>query len=450
MELIRGGHFPNDKIAESKINDVQKSIEKYLYLLEDGQNLEKGKEKAKMFEWLAAIAACELEEILIPPSREQALIDYMTELMGTKIEIRKGSIGIMEMPEEEKNTQIYIAVQKSLFKMDPAIISYSLLKRKFPQWKNIGNNDLTLGEISRNIYSIKKDVEKTLNHPMGNKFYTVCERYDTPYLILGDVISENPMEAMEKIGSSETFEKKIADAYDRRLKSSRSRVKKAAFFATLSIFISKTLLAFSFEIPFDKYITEDFNLTVLALNIIIPPLLMFFLILTIKPPAEENIQQVAMETIKIAYERKERDVYLIKPSRKRGWIMQSFITIFYFATFFLSFGAIIYGLRKLDFGILSIMIFLVFISLISFAGMKIRERSKELEVSDRKESFFIFFIDLFSMPIISVGRWLSRQWTRYNIIVVFINFFIDMPFQKFMEFLEQWRAFLKEKKEEIH
>jgi len=31
-----------------------------------------------------------------------------------------------------------------------------------------------------------------------------------------------------------------------------------------------------------------------------------------------------------------------------------------------------------------------------------------------------------------------------------LNFLIEAPFQIFVEFLEQWRSFLREKKEEIH
>ncbi len=130
--------------------------------------------------------------------------------------------------------------------------------------------------------------------------------------------------------------------------------------------------------------------------------------------------------------------------------MQAIITIFYLLTFVITFGLIILGLQKLNFGILSIIIFLIFISLISFAGVKIRERSRELEVIEKKESFLMIFIDFFSLPIIRVGKWLSSQWAKYNIIIVLINFLIDLPFQSFVEFLEQWRAFLKEKKEEIH
>ena len=35
MELIRGGHFPNDKIEESKIQDVQEIIDKYIFILKN-------------------------------------------------------------------------------------------------------------------------------------------------------------------------------------------------------------------------------------------------------------------------------------------------------------------------------------------------------------------------------------------------------------------------------
>jgi len=48
------------------------------------------------------------------------------------------------------------------------------------------------------------------------------------------------------------------------------------------------------------------------------------------------------------------------------------------------------------------------------------------------------------------GRWLSNKWKRYNAIAAFFNALIDMPFSIFVEFLENWRFFLKEKKEEIH
>ena len=43
----------------------------------------------------------------------------------------------------------------------------------------------------------------------------------------------------------------------------------------------------------------------------------------------------------------------------------------------------------------------------------------------------------------------TNKWKRYNAIVVFFNVLIDMPFSAFIEFLERWRYFIKDKKEDM-
>ena len=447
FELIRGGHFPNDRINEIKIGEIKKTLNKYLFILENAP-LEAEKLKVQLYDWLLNIAACETEEILSPPIREKALIEYMTELMRKKIELVEGLIVRQGMSEQEKDYQTYIACQRALFKLDGPIISYYLLRKREPNWHDL--SEIQLQEIATNIYSIWKSIEKDLNHPLAEKFYKICERFDTPYLILGDIISENSSQIREKLSRPEVLEGLIKKSYQDRLGRLKARVARAAVFSTVSIFVTKMLLAFAIEIPFDKYVLGEFNRQSIGFNILIPPLLMFLLVLTIRPPKKENLDRVILEVMKIVYESEKKDIYTIKPARKKGFILNSIIFIFYSLTFFISFGLIIWGLRKLDFGVLSILIFLMFFSLIAFAGVKIRERAKELDVMEERTGFLTFFTDTFSLPFLRVGKWLSSQWLKYNIVIILITALIDMPFQIFCEFLEHWGTFLKEKKEEIH
>ncbi|MDO8435930.1 MAG: hypothetical protein Q7S82_00895 [bacterium] len=448
LELIRGGHFLNDRIPEEKIGEVQKIIDKYIYIL---GNHPKANEKSKLhlYDWLLGMAACEIEETLSPFSfsREKALIEYMASSMAEKIKLKDGHTPA-KIIEEEKDTQIYIAVQKALFKLDNPMITYNLFKRKYAQWKDLAADDPLLTEISKNIYSIWDGIEKDLNHFLADKFYRICERFDTLYLIMGDIISENPAGAAETIKLPESLEKKTAVVYQQKLATLKSRMRRAAIYATLSIFITKILMVLAVEVPLDRYLTQQFSYFNLGLNILIPPLLMFFLVLLIKLPPKDNLQKVIMEMMKVAYATERKDAYTIELYRKKS--MHFIINVFYFFTFFAPFVVIIWGLNKLHFSVLSIIIFLAFVSLISFAGVKIRERARELEIAEKRESPLMVFIDLFSLPLIQAGRWLSGQWARYNVILIMLNFLIDMPFQTFVEFLEQWRSFLKEKKEEIH
>ena len=122
-ELIRGGHFPNDKIPESKIEEVQKSIDKYIFILNNAPPSKKEKMTSRLYDWLIEIAACEVEEILAPPLKEKSLLNYATELIAERTVIRGGVVTFGGIGEEEKNTQIYIALQRTIFNFDSSTIS---------------------------------------------------------------------------------------------------------------------------------------------------------------------------------------------------------------------------------------------------------------------------------------------------------------------------------------
>jgi polyferredoxin len=177
---------------------------------------------------------------------------------------------------------------------------------------------------------------------------------------------------------------------------------------------------------------------------------MLFIILSIRPPRKGNLEKVIMETMKITYEKDAKDSYLIKIPHRKNVVINGVISILYLITFLSCFFAFWIILDALQFTWPSKIIFIIFLSLITFAGNKIKERAKELSVEEEKGGFLGFIIDWFSLPFIQVGKWLSGQWTKYNSVLVFLTTLIDLPFQVLIEFLEQWRYFIKEKKEEIH
>ena len=194
------------------------------------------------------------------------------------------------------------------------------------------------------------------------------------------------------------------------------------------------------------------SLQALGINIVIPPLLMLFIIISIRPPRKENLGKVIVEMMKIIYENKEKDTYPIKIPSKKNPIIKGVLFILYGATFLGVFWLLwkILGVSELSFSIPSKIIFILFLSLIAFAGTKIKERAKELSVEQESGGFFGFIIDWISLPFVQLGKWLSGQWAKYNLFLVIMITLIDLPFQIFVEFLEHWRSFIKEKKDEIH
>lgn len=450
LELIRGGHFPNDRIEEFKIEKVEKILNKYIYILNKSPNSNSEKIKFQLYNWILGIAACEIEETLSSSIRENALIDYMMESMKERIKVNEGIIVMGGMSEEEKNTQIYIAVCRALFKLDAPIISYHLLERSYPRWQDLPESQLD--EISTKIYLIWEKLEQDLKCPLGDKFYNICERYDTPYLLLGDILTEeNPDEFYQKLSKPEILEELIRKSYKKRLSTLKSRINRAAIFSTLSIFLTNSVVLFLVEVPLAKMITGTFSPLAIAVDILGPTFLMFLLVTTISLPSKNNLDVVLMETMKIVFGKKgENGVYEIKPSRKKGFVTKFIISLIYLFGACVSVGIIAYVFQRVNLPPTSIIINVSFVALIAFAGMAIRSRAEELTVEEKKSGLFGFLFDIFFLPIVGLGKWLSNKWKKYNAIAIFFNALIDLPFQIFIEFLEQWRFFLKEKKEEIH
>jgi hypothetical protein len=448
FELIRGGHFSNDKIEESKIGNVQKIIDKYIFILKNNPENRAGKAGINFYNWLIEVAACEIEETLAPAIKEMALIGYMFESMKKKIKVSGKIYASGLLKKEETDIQIYIAICLALFKLDKPIISYNLLKYKYSKWQEADKQSVLT--ISQNIFKIWNEIEQELISPLADKFYAVCEKYDTPYLLMGDILAANKaIETGKEILEPSVLEKLIKDAYSKRLLTLKSRISRAAIYSTISIFVTKVLSLVVLEVLIEEAMGNNLNPLILIADVLIPTLLMFTIVVSIKRPSKNNVNIVTMETMKIAYKKESPDAYEIKMRRKRSAVVRAILSFLYVASAFVTFGAIYYVFNYFGFPITSIIIDIIFIALILFAGTAVAKRAQELTMEEEKEGFLSFFSDVFFLPIQGLGRWISNKWKKYNAIAAFFNALIDMPFSTFVEFLERWRLFIKERKEEI-
>ncbi|MDA1337504.1 MAG: hypothetical protein O3C23_01940 [bacterium] len=444
QELIRGGHFPNEQILVTKIEEIQKIVEKYFYLLEHSPQSGTEKVLAELRMWLLSIAASEIEESLAPPIRERALIEFMTQDMKERVQLK----GETTTTDEEKNLQISVGVQRALFKLDEATITYHLLEKKYQDWKAPSN--ITLQQLAQTLPEIKNELHKIIAHPLAEKLYQLIEKYDSPYLIIGDILTLHPAEFEQFSQDAAAMESGVQENYKIRLKKLKGRMTRAAIYSTLSVLLTKVLIGFAIEIPLDTYVTGDFNQMTLWVSVAVPSLLMLLLVLSTKTSTEENFKRLMMGVMRITYGTKSEEVLEVSLARRKRPMLENFIKSIYLLSFLASFGLISWALWSIGFSILSIVIFLLFLSLVAFAGTKIRQRGRELLIGKDKQGFVYTIFDLFSLPIIHTGGWLSRQVSRYNILIVVFNFLIEIPFQLFVEFLEQWRSFLREKREEVH
>ena len=97
----------------------------------------------------------------------------------------------------------------------------------------------------------------------------------------------------------------------------------------------------------------------------------------------------------MAYKKDTADIYEIKMSRKKGLAMKIILSLMYVLSAFITFGAIYYVLNYFDFPITSIIIDIIFIAVILFAGTAVAKSAQELTMEEEKEGFLSFLSTYF-------------------------------------------------------
>ncbi|MFA7663081.1 MAG: hypothetical protein WCX88_04165 [Patescibacteria group bacterium] len=449
-ELIRGGHFPNDKISRDKIREIKHLVEKYSFIIKNVPAPIKKITVSQFYDFIFKTAACETEEIIDSSNyqRSNILIEFMEETIGKSIYVGPRAKDKTKITSKQKEVQIFIGVQQALFKFDRPIIIYNLLKRYYPEWFIYEEN--SVHKITKNVYYIFDDIEKCFNHPLADKFYAICESHDTPFLLLGDVIENDSHKFNISLTSPKEIKKMILGAYQTRLGTLKNRVRRSAFYSTVSVFLSKIVLIYLIEIPLAKVVTGGFDFLSSIVDILIPTLLMVTLVATIKLPPSNNFELILKDIYRIIYKGQSKGEYEVELYPSKSFILKTIFGLIYIVSFLVCLSGIILLLTWLNFPPISYVIFIIFTSVIMFTGSVIRNRSRELHVTQEKEGFLGIIIDPFILPIVYFGRWLSTKWQKYNVVAIFLVILVDSPFFMFVDFLEQWRYFMKEKKESIH
>lgn len=430
-EVIRSGRLGNVSIPESKVEEIQQIIDvpdRIIDHLETGQE----KDSDELREWLLSITVCAIEESLVPREKEMMLADTMFRVLAQNLTVQGGTL-----LTQDTNILLFAAVQKSLLKVDSDQLHYRLFRFLYPNWSP---QDREIAAFIREVAEIRKTLIYYTKHPLLPVFLRLCNRYDIVFHVLGDLVFS--------ARDFNNLESEVETVYRERYVREKGRLFRLAFFSVVSFFLSKILVALAIEIPIDLYLLHHFSMSHAIANIVFPPLLMFLVVLSIRLPGGRNLALVTEEIKAVVFEEHKKN-YTVYIPKKKNWLIQLIVKSVYLFVFAASLYAIVKVLLKLGFGAPSIVVFILFTSLVTATGLKIYNRAKEMSLEKRRARFFGFVLDLFTVPLAAIGRWAIAGLRRFNILVIITNFVIDLPLQLFVELVEHFNEFLRSKKEEI-
>lgn len=463
-ELIRAGYLPNNTIPETKIKETTLLLDKYLKLkdysivhINDQLSLKSDlsqaqsliKEKNSIIHRILALAACEIEENFELNQVKQAIVSNMFAILSKNLELPK------TLPyQDDLEIQTYLSVNRVFMRFDQDMLSLILFKYYNASWAGVADTELPDTEIKRiadNFPIISKGIDDQLKHPLTRSLDRLVKVYSLYYNVFLENIQKDPVKSYAELTSDEgKFVKSIRKTCEAKYKKESSRLWRKAVRSIIYIFFTKSIFVLLIEIPAIKLFNEPLNLFALGINIAFPAALLFLIVLTSRNPNDRNTDKIVSGVKEIALVGMEREqpILIKMPNKRRGFSNFVFNTL-YISAFFISSYLIIKALAFINFNWVSMTIFMFFLAFVSFFSIVVTKDVKNLIIVKKKESLLGFIGDIFYMPIIAVGKWLSEKASKLNFFIFIFDFIIEAPLKVLVEVVEDWTKYVRERKENM-
>ena len=436
-ELIAAKYLPNATLDEQLYSQVEHIIKRYALLKKQRLG------RDSHYQWLLGIIAAELEELVSDATLDKRSVNFLYEQLANRVHV----IGT-ELDETDRLLQIYIACHRTLYKADDEMLSFKLVRAYHASWMHMETWEQNPQDMALKMMGIEATVKYQLSHPLAYKIQQTVRPWAVSLLVLREALQEDLAKASGLLEKPDALWGVVSKIADRRMESAKSRLRRGTRRSMIYLFITKILIAIALEVPSELLFFREFHPISLAVNISFPPILMYFIGRLIHLPGKENTDRIKKLIAEMLSAEGPKPIEIrIPPARSLS--SQLGYGIGYLAMFVCSFGLLFFLLHLAKFTWISSCVFLFFLSIVSFFGFRLRSLAREYVVVTPTPKFSTVVVDFFSIPILRSGQWLSEKVSKVNIFVFFFDFILETPLKLFLQVMEDWLAFMKEKKEEL-
>ena len=234
------------------------------------------------------------------------------------------------------------------------------------------------------------------------------------------------------------------DFLEKTYEQEKERIQKSGIRAVVYLFVTKMAVALVAELPYEIFVLGGVHYVPLTINILFHPALLFALTRNAGALGEANTNAIVEGIHGVLYEGKARSVR-VRSGYSRFTLAFALAYLFLFITVF---GSVIGFLELLSFNPVSITLFLFFLALVSYFAFRIRYRARRWKLVNEQGTLSII-AGVLAVPIVRAGEWLSRTFSSINVFVMIMDFIIETPFKRLLNFSNQFLLYLREKGEEI-
>lgn len=439
-ELIRAGYLENNKYPQSYGPIIDQLLVKYMATLPVLEQRYQPPELIRNQRRMLGLAAAEIEDLFSPPSVDVILVERLAQEICSYL-------------DQDLDDACRIVALRALTKADAELIAWRLLTLEKIQatdanliWKKfVAEPDKTVGDVLRFITKLEYSIQHGEVEARVRRF----QRLVPPYIILGDLAQQEGTFINTLAEEPLRLEHSLEQLTNDRITRTETRIHGAMIRATVYIFLTKAIFGLAIEVPYDLATLGHIAYLSFLINISVPPLLMVLAALGIRPPGRANTDLLVRRAVALLVAGDVPKLAELEVTSARRPFASIIFSVFYAATYVISFGGLIWLLSLIGFSWVAIIILLFFLSVVGFFAYRIRATAKELAIIRERESGTILIFDFFGLPFLRVGQWLSSTVRSINVFLFVFDFLIEAPLKFVFVGIEDWFAFLREKREEL-
>ena len=426
VELTQAGYIKNNTIHSTQLAAIFTSLEKHY------MNFWRIKQHTTFLiaeEWSLDLLSVEIESVISNDTSIRTYQNFAYYHFESIIDRSQ----LHQCNGENYEASLYVAVHKTLLKSDLPTVRYDL-----QQLYNYPDIDI------KKYVQFHEEISRYFTSDVTNKLSRIVDRHGAPLRIFKSMIDENPRLPALLMDSTQflsAYETQVTSEY----RKVGSQLNRALIRSILFLLITKSIVGVIVEIPYDILVTGSILIVPLVVNLLSPVAFLILQRASIKIPGRANTDALVHYMEAALY--KNNSVKLTPKVRSKKY--NTWFSIIYGAMFITAFGTVVAGLIALHFNAVQVFLFVIFLATASFLGFRLTRMIRELELVTARAGILQVTRDFLYVPFIALGRWLSEEYKKFNIIALTLDTAIELPLKTVLRLARQWTNYLNDKKEDM-
>ncbi len=443
-ELTLSGYVSNKTVPVRALAAIDQTVTRYTFLVQKADTWKLYSETLPDANALWALAAAEIEMIVVPHYTEPGLVEYAVAIFKSRTDVAEK---FTYHDPAALDVALTIAAHRVILKADTIAVADRLLQLYIPDWQ-----ELTTTDLSRR----HQEMTTTFSHIHGwihDEHSEELQRHLNQFAIAVEVLdgalqAATATELTQLRHSPVMLHERVVKQYQKLLKRVTNTFRSSVVRAGLYILLTKALLGLLIEVPLELAFIGHLVPIPLVLNTIIPPSLLFMLLLT-PGVSRKNQERVVAEVEAITYDGRhfgsQEKIFQLKPESD-----SALMPIFYLMLYVV-YGAILGGigwvLNLLHFTIISGFFFYLFVSVVIYFSVRISTKRRAIVRLPVKRNIFM---GLVLMPFLTLGKFINSTFSQFNLFTLTLDLLLEAPFKSLIEIFASWRRFVDAKNNELY